>query len=101
MFPIGKESMELYFVRLMAEQTFYVPIKTLVVALRCRFGHIFHKDFASIMPTERFYLGGANSIRSYETDLCPPLGVVDDHSEKRLVPQGGKSMININVEGRF
>lgn len=101
MFPIGKESMELYFVRLLAEQTLYVPIKALVLALRCRFGHIFHKDFASIMPTERFYLGGANSIRSYETDLCPPLGVVDDHGEKKLVPQGGKSMVNINIEGRF
>lgn len=101
MFPLGKESMELYFIRLLAEQSLYIPIKRVVMALRCRVGHIFHKDFASIMPTERFYLGGANSIRSYETDLCPPLGVVDDHGEKRLVPQGGKSMINMNIEARF
>lgn len=101
MFPVGRTAEDLYFIRLLVEQSFYIPLRTLVMALRFRVGHLFHKDFASIMPTERFYLGGANSIRGYETDLCPPLGVVDDHGERRLVPQGGKSMVNLNIEGRF
>lgn len=101
MFPVGRTAEDLYFIRLLVEQSFYIPVRTFIMALRFRVGHLFHKNFASIMPTERFYLGGANSIRAYETDLCPPLGVVDDHGERQLVPQGGKSMANINIEGRF
>lgn len=101
MFPLGKSSGDIYFIRLLAEQSVYIPIKKVVLALRCRVGHIFHQIFSAIMPTERFYLGGANSIRSYETDLCPPLGKVCSNGEEIFVPQGGKSMVNCNIEARF
>src|SRR5207253_11145192 len=50
------------------EQSFFFPLKSWVVATRIRAGHIFFKDFKNVMPMERFYLGGANSLRSYDTD---------------------------------
>jgi outer membrane protein assembly factor BamA len=102
MIPMGRLSLNGYFVRMLLEQSFYLPLNPVVLAFRVRLGHIFHKDFSSIMPSERFYLGGANSIRGYERDLAPPLGVF--HDEKRgpqYVPQGGKSMFNIILEARF
>ncbi len=102
MFPIAKLPAGDFFIRLLAEQSFFIPLMPFVLAFRCRVGHIFHQQFSTIMPIERFYLGGANSIRSYETDQCPPLGVVRDVEGKDLyVPQGGRSLANLNMEARF
>ncbi len=102
MFPFGPVGGNSYFVRLMAEQSFFIPFRPAVLGLRFRFGHIFNRLLNNIMPTERFYLGGANSIRSYETDRCPPLGLfIDDGNCPQYVPQGGRSMMNLNVEMRF
>ncbi len=102
MIPVDRLGLQGYFVRMLLEQSFYVPYDPIVFAFRVRLGHIFHKDFSSIMPSERFYLGGGNSIRGYEWYMAPPLGVY--HDEKRgpqYVPQGGKSMFNIILEARF
>ena len=86
----------------MAEQSFFIPFKKLTFGFRVRFGHIFHECFSSIMPSERFYLGGANSIRSYQTDMAPPLGIICNKDGKRdFVPKGGKSMVNVNIELRI
>lgn len=102
MIPMNRKYGDIYFVRLQAEQTVYVPLRSVVLALRGRVGHIFYQSFKSIMPTERFYLGGANSVRSYETDLCPPLGLYQpENGCAQYVPQGGKSMINLNIEARI
>ncbi len=102
MFPIKAQHIDAYFIKLLIEQSFFFPIRSAVFALRLRFGHIFHRAFDQIMPPERFYLGGANSIRSYETDFTPPLGIFKDkEGKKQVVPQGGKSMINLNVELRL
>lgn len=102
MFPVGKLGIQGYFVRMLIEQSFYIPLDPIVFAFRVRLGHIFHKDFSSIMPSERFYLGGANSIRGYERDMAPPLGVFDDPKRgPQYVPQGGKSMFNMILEARF
>lgn len=102
MFPLKSMDIQTYFVKVQFEQSLYIPIFPCVVAVRFRVGHIFHQHLSSIMPSERFYLGGANSIRSYQTDMAPPLGeLVDLNSKKRFVPQGGKSMFNINTEIRF
>ena len=71
------------------------------MALRAKFGHIFKESFSKIMPPERFYLGGANSLRGYLPDRCPPLGkYTDDSGQVHYVPQGGKSMLNMNMELR-
>ena len=104
MFPLSKRGKDTLFVRLMAEQSAFIPLShiPIVLALRLRVGMIIFQRFNNIMPSERFYLGGAFSLRSYQNDLCPPLGIIDNGSDKPdFVPQGGKSMLNINIELRF
>jgi len=97
---IGRKSI---FTRLLAEQSWFIPFWRAVLGLRIRFGHIWYKKLSHVLPSERFYLGGANSIRSYETDRCPPLGRLesDDGCCVQFVQQGGKSMVNFNGELRF
>lgn len=94
-----------YFIKLMVEQGIFFPLSKhhdIICATRIRFGHIFNEVFSKIMPPERFYLGGANSLRGYLPDSCPPLGnYIDDEGKTRYVPQGGKTMMNMNFELRI
>lgn len=101
MFPTSSTYADSYFVKLLVEHSWFAPIAQAVVAFRIRFGHIFHRCFSDIMPNERFYLGGSHSVRSYETDLAPPLGCFEDAKGKNIVPRGGKTMFNLNVELRL
>ncbi len=102
MFPTKDRFADSYFIKLLVEQSWFIPIRFAVAALRLRFGHIFHRVFSDIMPNERFYLGGAHSIRSYGSDLSPPLGsFVDCDGKCRIVPRGGKTMMNVNAELRI
>lgn len=107
LFPLNHPQLNSVMIKALVEQSLFTSIKSVVFALRLRCGHIFQTQFNSIMPSERFYLGGANSIRSYDTDFAPPLGsFVKDADGKNkecvcFVPQGGKSMINVNAEVRF
>lgn len=101
MFPMAKLAPSNFFIRFLIEQSFFIPCRPFVFAIRFRVGHIFHPKFSTIIPIERFYLGGANSIRSYETDQCPPLGAVCDNGKELFVPQGGRSLANLNLEVRF
>ncbi|MFH1644621.1 MAG: BamA/TamA family outer membrane protein [bacterium] len=92
--------------KIMIEQSFLKNIFSDVVAgLRLRWGHIFRQDFEYIMPIERFYLGGPHSVRGYEIDSIPPLGVsiniVDGKIIKEYTIQGGSCMVNANLELRF
>ncbi len=100
MFPLAKLSPSNFFIRFLLEQSIFIPCSSFIFAIRLRVGHIFHPQFSTIIPIERFYLGGANSIRSYETDQCPPLGVVCDNGKELFVPQGGRSLANLNLELR-
>lgn len=107
----GKSS----FLKFTAEHAYYTPfVKNTILAVRLRLGHIFNSTLQKIHPIERFYLGGANSMRGYERDYCPPLGALDEPIAVdsgalpdaagglwRYVPQGGKTMINANAEIRF
>jgi translocation and assembly module TamA len=102
MFPIDGRNSNFCFARFFTEQSFFVPLWHSVLAFRLRFGHIFRRQFRNIAPPERFYLGGANSIRAYDTDRCPPLGIVhDEDGATHRVPRGGKSMVNFNIELRI
>ncbi len=92
--------------RLRAEgSVFYPLIKQIVVAAHLRIGHVFNRRFDKIPPTERFYLGGPNSVRGYEPDALPPLGVTEVIEDGKLVKkytiQGGSSMVNASLELRF
>jgi outer membrane protein insertion porin family len=99
MFPFEESSS---YVKLLIEEGVFIPVGGLVIATRVRFGHIFRKTFTAIMPPERFYLGGSNSLRGYQTDKSPPLGsFVDEKGIRQWVAQGGKSMLNVNLELRF
>lgn len=90
------------FLRLQCEQSFFIPISKSVLAIRGRFGNIFNQELRYIMPPERFFLGGANTLRAYCPDLAPPLGmIVEGDGARKLVPQGGRVMINGNMEWRF
>ena len=102
MIPWRYLSFNSFFIKFLFDHSTYIPIYNSVLALRARAGHIFYKEFKNVMPAERFYLGGANSIRSYETDLCPPLGtIVNVQGKTCFVPQGARSMVNLNAELRF
>lgn len=102
MIPIKKKYKDSSFFKLLFEQSFFIPFKSVVAAFRFRCGHIFYREFSGIMPSERFYLGGSHSLRGYEADLAPPLGVfVDDDGKHHVVPRGGRTMVNGNIELRF
>lgn len=102
MIPLMKKYKDSFFFKALFEQSLFVPIRNVVAALRFRCGHIFYREFSGIMPSERFYLGGSHSLRGYEADLAPPLGIfVDDDGKQHVVPRGGKTMLNANIELRF
>lgn len=85
------------------EQSLYYPIYGPVVgAAHWQVGHIFGAPFKLLFPTERFYLGGPTSIRSYGPRLAPPLNQYKDSDTScAWVPVGGKSMGLLNLELRF
>lgn len=90
------------FLRVLGEQSFFYPLYgDCIGALRVRLGHIFCSKFTTLLPSERFYLGGSNSLRGYEPSMVPPLNACTNKNETFWVPVGGKSMVNINAEIRF
>lgn len=90
-----------YLFKCLIEESIYVPVHKVVFAIRLRAGYILGPKLSDIMINERFYLGGAHSLRSYYTDGTPPLGsFVDDKGCKHYVPQGGKGMLNASFEAR-
>ncbi len=103
------------FFKVLFEHSLYFSMgQQATVALRGRLGHLFNRCFDQINPIERFYLGGACTLRGYERDYCPPYGtltkpIYDQHAGLpacandiwRYAPQGGRSMFNLNAEIRF
>lgn len=103
------------FFKVLIEHTQYFSVaNAATVAVRARLGHVFNRYFDQINPIERFYLGGACSLRGYERDYCPPYGLLtkpiyDQHAGLppcaddiwRYAPQGGRSLFNLNAELRL
>jgi outer membrane protein assembly factor BamA len=90
------------FIRFLIEQSGFVRLSSaIVLAGRVRMGHVFNQCFRAILPPDRFYLGGAFSVRGYDSDLVPPLSLVEHGNCCVLVPRGGRSMVNLNAELRF
>jgi outer membrane protein assembly factor BamA len=88
------------------EQSAFLPVvDNLILAGRVRAGHIFQSNFNQLLPTERFYLGGPDSVRGYEIDSLPPIGTSivtkDGVSATHYTIQGGSSMVNANLELRI
>lgn len=102
MVPLTPDSGRQWFAKFVIDESFFIPMLPCVFAGRVRLGHIFNAGLCAIMPTERFYLGGANSVRGYASDLCPPLGTFCDTSGcVHKVARGGCSMLTLNGEVRF
>lgn len=100
------ESVGVVTARFLVEQAWVKPITSwLIGAVRVRFGHIFRRAFDRIEPIERFFLGGPQSVRGYQKDALPPLGMTvreeGTATIKEYTIQGGSSMINTNLELRF
>ena len=103
------------FFKMIGEYAVYVPLTSKTVfAARSRVGHVFNREYVNLMPIDRFYLGGANTIRGYDRDYCPPLGLLTRpipapntglppaaNDLWRYVNQGGRTMFNLNFEVRF
>ncbi len=103
------------FFKMLFEHSQYIAcMDQVTLALRLRLGHVFNRYFSQINPIERFYLGGANSVRGYDRDYCPPLGLLtkpiyDQHAGLpecsndiwRYAPQGGRTMCNLNCDLRL
>lgn len=101
--------------KFLGEYALYLPLtQRTVFAIRTRIGHVFNQNYINIMPIDRFYLGGANTIRGYDRDYCPPLGLLTQpvpapnaglpnsaNNLWRFVNQGGRTMYNLNFEIRF
>ena len=103
MFPLQHESS--FLLKVLVEGGFFYPITTSEehsIGVKIKAGHIIKESFAHIMPPERFYLGGGNSLRGYLPDSCPPLGTyIDEQNKTHRIPQGGKSLLNAMVELRL
>lgn len=101
MIPITNETSVV--LKFLGEQSFFFPIyRSIIGAFRVRIGHIFNDNFNTLLPSERFYLGGPNSVRGYEPDMAPPLArYINQRGKETFVPLGGKTMFNANIELRF
>lgn len=101
------------FFRVAGEHSFFTPFhERIVFGVRMRIGHTFNRLYTQLNPIERFYLGGAHSIRSYPKDYCPPLGLLAEPIPDvnglpgqaggiwRYAPQGGRTFLNANMELR-
>lgn len=96
---------ESFFLKLLLEHSYFRALTdNAVLGLRLRAGYILNKQFSIINPIERFYLGGAFSVRGYEQDKAPPVNftaLTSDGTPDCIVQLGGKAMVNINAELRF
>ncbi len=81
------------FLKYVLQQFVYVPVGPMVAAsgVRMGLGAGFGQD---LLPSERFFAGGVNTVRGYEDNA---LGSADFFGD----PVGGQSMIVLNQELRF
>ena len=80
----------------------YMPIGPCVGAVHMKMGYIFNQNFSAINLVDRFYLGGAFSIRGYQRDLVPPFIPYSDCCGcKTLVPVGGNGVWALSGELRY
>jgi outer membrane protein assembly complex protein YaeT len=90
---IGSESS---FLKGLAQQFFYFPLpKQMVGVIGFRFGVARRHDVDVVIPiTERFFAGGANTLRGFGLDLASPKDAEGN-------PVGGNVLTLLNLELRF
>jgi outer membrane protein assembly complex protein YaeT len=86
---------DLRFMKYLAQQYFYRRLTSrLVFASAVRVGMAEAFDQQELVPSERFYAGGGNSVRGYREDSLGDLNVFAD-------PVGGDALLELSEELRF
>ena len=81
------------FLKYLGQHFFYRRIGRVVLASAARVG--LATGFGSdLIPTERFFAGGGNTVRGYAQDGLGPAGLLG-------APAGGNSLLVLNQEARF
>lgn len=83
------------------EHTYFKPlIDPITLAIKIRTGRIWGQELENIIPLDRFFLGGTQSVRGYIRDTLPPLKQImpEGHKEPLYIIQGGRSMVNLSLE---
>jgi outer membrane protein assembly complex protein YaeT len=87
------------FIKGLAQQFFYFPLPSdmvFVLALRGGIGQTFREDRDALLPiTERFFAGGANTLRGFALDEASP------KNRETGEPVGGNVLMLLNLELRF
>jgi outer membrane protein assembly factor BamA len=90
------------FIKLVVEWDRYQKTRFLgkwILASRVKIGNIFALDDKTQIPvSERFYLGGASSVRGYPEQLLGPVLFETDGTARAV---GGKLMVLANIEFRI
>jgi outer membrane protein assembly factor BamA len=77
--------------KVLLQHSMYQGVKRLVFAGRVQAGTGYGED--ALIPTERFFLGGATTVRGYAEDALGP--------GKPFELPGGDALLNFNAEMRF
>ena len=86
---------DLSFLKDFAQYSHFVPLgRGVVVASGARLGVARTFDDEVLIPSERFYAGGANSVRGYREDDLGARSIFDD-------AEGGSALLVLNGELRF
>jgi outer membrane protein assembly factor BamA len=86
---------DLKFLKNFAQYSQFVPVgRGLVVASAARLGLARTFDEEVLIPTERFYAGGANTVRGYREDALGAESALGG-------PEGGSALLVLNGELRF
>jgi len=94
--PLGGEN---NFTKALAETRYYLPLPGKKIghylALRGRIAYLWNPDSEKLLITERFFLGGSNSLRGYEPGSVSPVYVEDTGEETRI---GGNKMLLLSAD---
>jgi outer membrane protein assembly factor BamA len=86
---------DLKFLKDFAQYSHFVPFRRgIVLASGARLGLARTFDDEVLIPSERFYAGGANSVRGYREDSLGAESVLGG-------PEGGSALLVLNGEARF
>jgi outer membrane protein insertion porin family len=102
--PLGTEAP---YLKGLAQQFFYFRLpKTMVAAIgfRLGIGQVLREDRDALLPpVERFYAGGANTLRGFALDQASPKRelALEDGTAVEGDPAGGNVISLLNVEVRF
>ena len=81
------------FIRYFVQQRYYRRTGPIVLASYGRLGLATGFD-QDLIPADRFFAGGGNSVRGYAEDVLSPIDLLGD-------PVGGNSVFVLNQEVRF